>query len=81
MIKIDFLWYQTDTGFRKLDLAVDVVTEHVNAPGALVDERSNNANSRRLAGAVRSEQCKKVSLLDVEVDPFQGYDAIGIGLA
>ena len=66
--------------FALIELAVDVVTEYGDAAAALFDERHDDADGRRLAGAVRPEQREEIAFLDVEVDAAQRLHAIRVGL-
>src|SRR5262249_2364911 len=72
--------YDADAGLGRLELTVDVVPEHARLACGLVDERGDDADERRLAGAVGPEQREEIPLLDVEVDALQGLDAVPVGL-
>ena len=63
-IQIHFLRHEADAGLGGLELAIDVVAEHLDRAAGLVDERADNADRRRLAGAVRAEQRIEVARLD-----------------
>ena len=80
MVEIDFLRHDADAGLGGLELPIDVVAEHVGRAGALVDERGDDADERRLAGAVGSEQREEIALLDIEIDAFERLDTVLVGL-
>jgi len=62
-------------------LRVDVEAEDADRAAGLVDERGDDADRGRLAGAVRPEQREEVALLDDEVDALQGFAAGLVDLA
>ena len=80
LVEVDFLRHEADAGLRAVELAVDVVAEDGDAAAALLDERHDDADGRRLAGAVRPEQREEIALGDVEVDAAQRLHAIRVGL-
>jgi len=53
-------------------MRVDVEAEYADGATRLVYERGDDPDRRCLAGAVRAEQGKKITLLDDEVDALQG---------
>src|SRR5208282_2356105 len=76
LVEIQFLGHHADARLRALELAINVVAEYSGRAAALVDERSDDADQRGLAGAVWTEQRKKIALLDVEVDTAQCLHAV-----
>ena len=56
------------------------LTEYLDGATALVDQRTDNADCRRLPGTVGSQQCIEVTGLDREVDALERLVAIVIGL-
>ena len=52
-----------------------------NTPGGLVDQRTDDADQGRLAGAVRPQQGIEVAGGDVQADPLQGLHAVVVGLS
>ena len=51
-VEIDFLRHQTDAGFRRFQILVDVVSEYLDHATGLVDQGSGDADGGGLAGAV-----------------------------
>jgi hypothetical protein len=79
-VEIDFLRHDADAGFRRFQLAVDVVAEDFDGAAGLVDQRGDDADGGGLAGAVRSEQREEIALGDLEVDGFERFDAVFVSL-
>ena len=71
---------EADTRFGSFKLAVDTVAKDLDAAAALVDERADDADRRRLAGAIRSEQRIEVTNVDTEVDALECLRPVGVGL-
>jgi len=80
LIQVDFLRHEADAGFGRLQLGIDIVAEYLDFSAGLVDQRADNANRRRLSGAIRAEKRIKVTGVNREVDSFERLVAIGIGL-
>jgi hypothetical protein len=68
MVEIDFLRHDADAGLGRLELAIDIVTEHLDDAAGLVDQRGDDADGRGLAGAVRPQQGEEIALVDLEID-------------
>ena len=66
--------------FADFELPVHVVAEHLDAAAGLVDQRGDDTDDRRFAGAVGTEQREKIALLHVEVDAFERLDAVLVDL-
>ena len=79
-VEVDLLRHDADAGLRQLELAVDVVAEHLDVAARLVDERGDDADDGRLAGAVRPEQREEIALLDFEIDALERLDAVFVDL-
>ena len=80
-VQVDLLGHQSDAGLGRLYVGVEVVAEYFHVASRLVDQRRNYADGRGLARAVRPEQRIEVALLDGEVDAFERFIAVGVGLA
>ena len=52
LVEVDFLRHDADAGLRGFELAIEVVAEHAHRARRLVDQRSEDADERGLAGAV-----------------------------
>jgi len=52
------------------------VAEDLDHTAGFVDQRCGDADRGGLARAVRSEECKKIALIDLEVDGFERFDAV-----
>jgi hypothetical protein len=81
LVEVDLLRHQPDQRQRRLALAHQVVPEHADGARAHVDERGDDADQRRLAGAVGAQERKEVARLDRERDALEGHDAVAVGLA
>ena len=57
-----------------LGLALDVEAEDVGGAGRRQQQRRQDLDERRLAGAVGSEQAEELAGLDLEIDPLEGDD-------
>ena len=53
-------------------VALDVVPEDGRAPGGRMEEAEEQADERRLAGAVGPEEAEDLALLDLDVEVGQG---------
>ena len=62
------------------ELAVEVVAEYLDGAAGLVDERGDDADEGRLAGAVRTQEREEIALLDLEIDAFERLDAVFVDL-
>ena len=62
------------------EIGIDAMTEHLDITAALVDQRTDNADRRRLPGAIGSEQRIKIAGLDDEVDALECLVAVRVGL-
>ena len=78
-IQIDLLRDEPDAGLGRLELTVDAVAENLDLSTRLVDQRADNSDRRRLAGAVGSKQGIEIALLDRKVDALERLVAVGIG--
>jgi hypothetical protein len=81
LVEVDFLRHDPEAGLRRLEFAIDVMPEHADAAAGLVDQRRDDADRGRLAGAVGSEQREEIPFFDVEVDALQRLHAVAVGLA
>ncbi len=79
-VQIDFLGHQTDAGFCRLNICVDIVPKYRDLTGGLVDQRTDNADHRRLARTVGSEQGIEVARLDLEIDALHRLYSVAVGL-
>ena len=59
-----------------LGLALDVEAEDPGGPLRRQEERRQDLDQRRLAGAVRAEQAEELAGLDLEVDAVEGDDGL-----
>ena len=66
--------------FASFELAVDVVAEHLDVAARLRDERGDDPDDGRLAGAVRPEQGEEIALVDLQIDALERLDAVFIYL-
>ena len=80
-VEVDFLRHDADAGLGRLPRPVEIVTEHRDLAARLVDERSDDAYRRRLAGAVRPQQRTEVAFGNREIDRLQRRDAVAVNLA
>ena len=80
LVEIELLGYQADARLHPRRVRIQVVTEYVDRPGRLVDQRADDADRGRLSRTVRPEQGEKVPFIDVKVDTAQGLVAVAIGL-
>jgi hypothetical protein len=53
LIEVEFLGHDANAGFRRFELAIEIVAEHAHRSRRLVDQRGENSDQRGLAGAVR----------------------------
>ncbi|MDT4876086.1 hypothetical protein FQZ97_1115020 [compost metagenome] len=78
---MQFLRHQADGGACGAVVAHRVVAVgHHRAFGG-VDHAADDADQRGLAGAVGAEQGQDFAAADVQVDPLEGLEAAGVGLA
>ncbi len=80
-IEVEFLRHQADARLDLRRLAVQIVAEHADLAGALVDQRADDADRGRLARAVGAEQGEEVTLVDLQIDAAQRLVTVLIGLA
>ena len=64
-VEINFLRYKTKTGFGGFTICVYAVSEYLDFAGGFVDQRTDDADSRRFASAIRSQQGVEITGLDV----------------
>jgi hypothetical protein len=79
-VEVDFLRHDADAGLRQLELAVEVVSEHLDRAAGLVDERGDDADRGRLARAVRTQEREEIALRHGEVDTLECLDAVFVDL-
>jgi hypothetical protein len=75
--------HDADLPARRRVVAVDVVAEDGDASRRRTRQTGEDADQRRLAGAVRAEQAEELALLDVEADVVEGAHVAasrGVGL-
>jgi hypothetical protein len=58
----------------------DVVAVDRHGAGTGIDDAADDADQRRLAGAVRAEQAENLALADLQVDIFKRLKTRGVGL-
>jgi hypothetical protein len=71
-IEDELLRDDADLPSRRRVVAVDVVAEDGDAARGRPRQAGEDADQRRLAGAVRAEQAEELALLDVEADVVEG---------
>ncbi len=74
------LRHQPDQRARRAVVGNDVVTVDGDLAGGRIDDAADDADQRRLAGAVRAEQREDLAVADIQVDVFEGLEAGGVGL-
>src|SRR5690606_32990668 len=74
------LRHEADAGARLPVVADNVEAVDGDGAGGRVDEAADDADQRRLAGAVRAEQGEDLAAIDVEVDALQRPEAGRVGL-
>jgi hypothetical protein len=57
-----------------------VAVDH-DGPRRRIDDAANDADQRRLAGAVRAEESEDLAAAYLEIDPFKRLKSGGVGLA
>ncbi len=62
-------------------VALHTGAEYQRLAGGRVDQRGDDADQRRLAGAVGTEQREEIALLDVQRDALQRLDAVLVDFA
>src|SRR6201999_2227598 len=72
---------QADLRARRAVVADDVVAVRAHAAARRVDDPADDADQRRLAGAVRPEQREDLTLLDLEIDLVERAKAGCVDLA
>jgi len=77
----ELLGHEPDHGACLPVLAPDVVPVDEHLPRSRVDDPADDADERRLAGAVRTEEREDLALRDLEVDRLQRLEARREGLA
>ena len=80
LVEIQFLRNDADTGFYSIKFCIDAVAENPHLAGGLVDERGDDANRRRLARTIGSQQRKEIALRDFKIDPLQCLGTIFVDL-
>ena len=81
-VEVDLLRYQADRAAGEAVVALDVVAEHFHGACGLLGGAGDQADERRLAGAVRSEEGEYFAAPDVERDAVQGGErAVAFGRA
>ena len=60
-VEVDLLRHDADAGLRALQVAVEVVAEHLHLAGGLVDQRGDDADQRGLAGTVGAQQGEEIA--------------------
>ncbi len=76
----EFLRHQTDLRARRAVVADDVAAVGADVAGRRLDDAADDADERRLAGAVWAEQREDLALFDRQVYGAQGLEARSIGL-
>ena len=76
---MEFLRHQPDLFAGLAVILDDVEAVDADRPGARIDDAADDADKRRLAGAIGTEQCEYLAPLDIERDVFQGLEARRIG--
>ena len=80
-VEVELLGHDAEQGLDLFGFPVEIVTEHLDAAAGLVHQRRQDADQRRLAGPIRTQQRKEIAFFDGEVDALQGLESIAIGLA
>jgi hypothetical protein len=76
----EFLRDKADHGAGHAIVSADVVARNRDTAFGQGDNSADDADQRRLAGAVRAEQGKDLAAADVEVDPLKCAEPRGISL-
>ena len=75
-----FLRHEADHRARGAVVGDDVVAVDEDAAGGRIDDAADDADQRRLAGAVRAEQREDFAAPDAQVDVLQRLEAGRVGL-
>jgi hypothetical protein len=70
-----------DTRLSRVAFAVEIVAEYADRATSLTDERGNDSDCCRFSCAVWTQERKKIALINNEIDPLQGFEAVGVDLA
>src|SRR5919107_2421426 len=76
----EFLGDEADHGSSRAVIGDDVMTVRQNEAFCRIDNPTNDADQRRLSGAVWAQQGKNLSSTDVQVDLLERPEAGGVGL-
>ena len=71
---------ETDHRSSHAEISADVVTSDRDRAFGQGDDSANDADQRRLAGAVRAQQRKNLATANIEVDALQSPQAGGVSL-
>src|SRR3546814_18801017 len=69
----DLLRHDAEQATCRAKIAHGVVAEHADGALGGVDQAGNDADQRRLAGAVRPQQCEEFAAAALETDAAQGF--------
>ena len=80
-IEVELLRHDTQVGLGTREMPVNIDAEDMHLSRALINKGTDDANGCRLSSAIGTQQRKKITFVNRQIDVLKGHRSVSIGFA